>query len=378
MSLSYLEIQRIKEIAEKFQIAEGEITHVIQVNSGRINASYKITVTQENDTVSYMLQRINRDVFPNIDNVINNALLITDHLRKKGMETLEYVFTKDNKPYCYCYSGHYRMTKFIHAEIFQNVTRPQDMFNLGRAVGQFAVGLSDFRAKKLVDTIPNFHNTRVRYENLLISAIGNEQQNFYSEHEVRSSTNVGRAKKAEKEINFAYKHRDDYGVIVDALNRKDIPLRVTHNDTKLNNVLFDRKTNMPRCLIDLDTVMKGSILYDIADAIRSGANSSSEDSKNGRSIYLDFDLAEAFLRGFSEGAPGMLTKKEIELLPLAIKIIPIELGMRFLTDYFDGDVYFGIMNEDDNYNRAKVQFALSQAIDDNMEDLTKMVHRVFG
>ena len=378
MSLSYSEIQKLKAIAQNFQIAEGEITHVIQVNSGRINSSYKITVTQEDDTVSYMLQKINRHVFSNVDNVINNALLITKHLRSKGMETLEYVYTKKKQPYFRGADGDYRMTKFIHAEIFQNVTRPKDMFNLGYAVGQFAVGLSDFKASKLVDTIPNFHNTRVRYENLLASAIANANQAFFSGHEVRSKINVGRSHSATKELLFAYKHREEYGAIVDAINCKAIPLRVTHNDTKLNNVLFDRKTNVPRCLIDLDTVMSGSVLYDIADAIRSGANTKSEDSKSIANIMIDLELAEEFLKGFAQGAPGMLTKKEIELLPLAIKIIPIELGMRYLTDYFDGDVYFGIVNEDDNYNRAKVQFALAEDISEHMDEITKIVKEVFA
>ena len=366
MVLSYSEIKHLKEVANHFCIADGEITHVIKLDSGRINSSYKITVTQETDTVSYMLQRINSHVFPDEDDIMRNAILITNHLRAKGMETLEYIYTKDGKPIYYL-DGAYRMTKFIHAEIFQNITRPQDMFNLGYAVGQFAVGLSDFDANLLIDPIPDFHNTVVRYQNLLVSAVNNS---LYG--------NNDRLKEAEEEIKFVNENRDIYSVIVDAITRGDIPLRVTHNDTKLNNVLFDRKTNIPRCLIDLDTVMKGSTLYDIADAIRSGANTSSEEERKLLNIRVDLELVREFLEGFKKGAPDLLTHNEIALLPSAISLLPLELGMRYLTDYFDGDIYFAIVNADDNLNRARVQFALAKEIHKNMEEIVKIVSSVFG
>lgn len=366
MALSYSEIKHIKEVAKKFKIADGEITHVIQVNSGRINASYKITVTQENDTVSYMLQKINTHVFPNVQDVMNNAILITNHLRSKGMETLEYIYTLTDEP-LYYEDGVYRMTKFIHAEIFQNITRPKDMYNLGFAVGQFTVGLSDFDANLLIDPIPDFHNTSIRYQNLLISAINN----------ALTSKN-GRVKEAENDIKFVNGNRAIYGCIVDSITRGDVPIRVTHNDTKLNNVLFDRKTNVPRCLIDLDTVMRGSTLYDIADAIRSGANTSTEDDRRMLNVKIDIELLREFLQGFVMGAPNILTPQEIELLPSAILILPFELGMRYLTDYFDGDIYFGIVNSDDNLMRARVQFALANDIKNNMEDIKRIVYSIFG
>ena len=257
------------------------------------------------------------------------------------------------------------MTKFIHAEIFQNITRPKDMFNLGYAVGNFSTGLKEFDAKVLVDTIPNFHNTAIRYENLLVSALNNifRAENY-------------RVKEAEKEIGFVNQNREFFGTIVDAITRGDIPIRVTHNDTKLNNVLFDRKTNIPRCLIDLDTVMSGSVLYDIADAIRSGANTSSEEEKKALNVKIDLELVKEFLKGFRKGAPNLLTDNEIALLPMAIKIIPFELGMRFLTDYFDGDKYFGIINSDDNLVRARVQFALVKDIDKNFDEISKIVKEI--
>ncbi len=366
MALSYSEIKHIKEIANQFKIADGEITHVIKVDSGRINSSYKITVTQENDTVSYMLQKINSHVFSNVYDVMNNALLITNHLRAKGIETLEYISTYDDSPLYLDGDDFYRMTKFIHAEIFQNITRPKDMFNLGYDVGQFSVGLYDFDANYLVDPISNFHNTSIRYQNLLISAVNNSL-----------TVNNGRVKEAENDIKFVNENRQFYGIIVDAITRGDVPIRVTHNDTKLNNVLFDRKTNVPRCLIDLDTVMRGSTLYDIADAIRSGANTSTEDERRMLNIKIDIELMKEFLDGFAESAPNILTPKEVELLPMAILILPFELGMRYLTDYFDGDIYFGIVNPDDNLMRARVQFALAKNIKENMKDIMKIVYSIF-
>ena len=368
MTLSYYEIQQIKAIAKNFQIANGEITHVIQINSGRINSSYKVTVTNDTDTYSYMLQKINTHVFPNVKDVMNNAILVTNHLRAKGMETLEYIYTIFGEPIFIDNGDYYRMTKFIHAEIFQNITRPQDMFNLGFAVGQFAVGLSDFDASKLVDPIPNFHNTRVRYENLLISAVNNS---LY--HDTPFNKVEERVSKAAQEIAFVNENRENFGIIVDAITRGDIPLRVTHNDTKLNNVLFDRKTNIPRCLIDLDTVMQGTILYDIADAIRSGANICTEDDESTINSRVDTALVIQFLKGFAKGAPNMLTEKEKELLPTAIMLMPIELGMRYLTDYFDGDVYFSVTNPTDNLKRARIQFALAKDIMEHIKDIERIV-----
>jgi Ser/Thr protein kinase RdoA (MazF antagonist) len=367
VALSYSDIQHIKEVARVFKIADGEITHVMQVNSGRINSSYKITVTQETDTVSYMLQRINTHVFPNVREVMNNAILITAHLRSKGMETLEYIFTIDGEPLYYGEDGVYRMTKFIHAEIFQSITRPKDMYNLGLAVGQFDLGLSDFETSRLVDSIPNFHNTAIHYQDLLVSAVNNALRGKDT-----------RVKEAEQEIQFVNARRDSFGIVVDAITRGDIPVRVTHNDTKLNNVLFDRKSNVPRCLIDLDTVMRGSALYDIADAIRSGANTSTEEERKAYKIRIDLELVSEFLKGFNDGAPKMLTKKEIALLPTAIKNMPMELGMRYLTDYFDGDIYFGVVNPDDNLVRAKVQLALAKEIEKHMEEIKQIVNTIFG
>ena len=367
MQLSYSDIVRLKNIAREFNICDGEITHVIVIDSGRINSTYKITVTGKDDTTSYMLQKINIHVFKNVYDVMDNAIRITSHLRSKGMESLEYIYTREGKVLFFDGGDVYRMTKFIHAEVFPNITRPEDMQNLGRAVGAFAIGLGDFDANTLHDTIPNFHNTASRYDDFLQSAIKN----------LLAGKNT-RVRDTDEELKFIVENRSFFGIIVDALLKGEIPTRVTHNDTKINNVLFDRKTNVPRCLIDLDTVMSGSILYDLADAIRSGANTSSEEEKDNKVVRIDLELMRGFLAGFHEVAPNLLTRREIELLPIAIKMIPFELGLRFLTDYYDGDLYFGIVNEDDNLTRARVQFALVKDITAKFEEITKIVNEVFA
>ena len=372
MPLSYSEIVRIKNIVKKFKVCDGEITHVELVDSGRINSTYKITITHDDDTTSYMLQRINTFVFSDVSRVMINATLVSNHLRRKGMDSLEFIGKLHSIGTGFLNTVYqdgtdiYRMTKFIHAEVFQSISRPQDMKMLGYAVGKFAVGLADFDATLLKDTIPDFHNTRKRYEKFLLSALNN----------VFKDDNT-RAFECEEEIKYVTSNAGLYGIIVDALLKGEIPLRVTHNDTKINNVLFDRKTNLPRCLIDLDTVMSGSVLYDIADAIRSSANLCSEDERDTSKVMIDLDLVREFLLGFKDAAPNLLTPKELELLPQSILIITLELGIRFLTDYFDGDEYFGIVNPDDNLVRAKVQFKLAQDIQEKMGSIKAMVKDIW-
>lgn len=368
MQLSYSDIQHIKEVVNKFNVCCGEITHVILVDSGRINSTFKIVITSEEDTTSYMLQKLNQGVFKDVNAVMNNAIIVTEHLRSKGMKSLEYVLTKDGDSILWEGTDAYRMTKFIHAEVFQTVGRPKDMYMLGQAVGQFALGLSDLDATKVVDTIPRFHDTQNRYELLLESAINNARKDGK------------RLFKSGEELDFVIEHKEMVETLVVALDRNEIPLRVTHNDTKLNNVLFDRKNNTPRCMIDLDTVMQGTILYDLADAIRYGANTASEEETDYSKVSVNLELVKAFLEGFNATAPELLTEKEKELLPVAIILMPLELGIRFLTDYYDGDKYFSVSpgNEDHNLIRARVQFTLTKDIEAKMDEIKKIVNETLN
>lgn len=365
MQLSYADVQKVKEIARNFKIVNGTITHVILVESGRINTTYKIVVSHGNDTVSYMLQRLNTNVFKNADHVMTNALKITKHLRKEGMESLEFVMTKGGKALYEEGDDVYRMTKFIHAEVFQSVSRPEDMKMLGEAIGLFALGLGGFDANTLYETIPNFHNTQDRFENCVLSALNNAR-----------TTNGERLQKSAEELDYVLKNKECVSVIVDALARGKIRTLVTHNDPKLNNVLFDRKTNLPRCMIDLDTVMPGSILYDLADAIRYSANTASEEETDLSKVSLDLGLLKAFFEGFNEVALNFLSESEKKMLPIAIKLMPLELGMRFLADYYDGDVYFRVSRPDHNLDRARVQFALAKDIEKKMPEIEKLVAKM--
>lgn len=365
--LSYSQIVDLKEIASHFEICDGEITHVLPMNGGKTNTTFKIVILHDDDTTSYMLQQINEHVFKDIDLVMSNAIKVTNHLKNKGLDTLEFVRNKNDNSYIYRDEfGVYRMTKFIHAEVFQTISRPKDMRMLGLAVGKFLIGTSDFDATTLEDTIPNFHNTRVRYEDFMLSALKRMLDG-----------DKDRVDMSREDLEFVISNKDIVGKIVDPLSRGEIPTRVTHNDTKLSNVLFDRKLNVPRCMIDLDTVMKGSVLYDIADAIRSGANTRSGREQEYEYAKVDFELLTEFLVGFSEGAPGLLTPKEKELLPIALKIIPLELGMRYLADYYDGNVYFKSHYEDQNLYRARLQFAVAKDIDKNMDEIQKIIKKVF-
>lgn len=367
MQLSYVDIQKVKEIVNKFNVCDGEIMHIILVDSGRINRTYKVVISSGEDTVSYMLQKVNQSVFKDVKAVIGNAILVTEHLRNKGMESLEYVYTKDEKPILIDGEDAYRLTKFIHAEVFQTVGRPEDMYMLGQAVGQFTLGLSDLDANKLVDTIPRFHDTQNRYELLLESAVKN----------ARSKSE--RFEIAYEEMEFVLNRKQFVSVLVDTLAKNEIPLRVTHNDTKLNNVLFDRKKNTPRCMIDLDTVMRGTILYDLADAIRYGGNTASEEETDLAKVSLNLELTRAFFKGFHDTAPDVLSEKEKELLPISIMLMTLELGMRFLTDYYDGDRYFQVSPGHDNHNldRARVQFTLVKDIEAKFEQIQAIVKAVF-
>ena len=367
MILSYSEIKKLKGIISQFQVASGEITRISTVESGRINSTNQVTISDGKQTFPYMLQGINTNVFKNVEEVMANAIAVTSHIRNKGGVSLEYVFTKDGKALFYDGSNVCRMTKFIEADVYQDITRPEDMKNLGRAVAQFSILLADFDASKLFETIPNFHNTIVRYQTLLWSMVDNLLKK-----------KDGRVEEAKEEVEFIRRNADVLGVIVNALERHDIPLRVTHNDTKLNNVLFDKITGEPICFIDLDTVMPGTILNDMADAIRYSANTCSEDERDLSKVAIDMELLKAHLEGFKAEAPNLLTPKEIELLPTAILDMPLELGMRFLTDYFDGDVYFKINKADDNLNRARVQFRLAQSIIDHSGEIKDLVNDTFN
>lgn len=315
-----------------------------------------------------ILQRINSDVFKNPEQVMENILGVTEHLKKKiiqnggnpARETLSVIKTIDDKSYYKADDKNYfRMYGFIeNAVSYDMVENPKQLYEAAKAFGRFQNMLADYPADKLYETIPDFHNTKKRYADF---------------EQAVSDNKANRLAEVEKEIEFVRTRKSDAGVIVDAIADESVPVRVTHNDTKLNNVMLDDVTGEGICVIDLDTVMPGSLLYDYGDALRFGASSGAEDEVDLDKIWFDLELFEAFTKGFLSEVGSVLTPREIELLPFSAKLMTYECGMRFLGDYLNGDTYFKIHREKHNLDRARTQFKLVEDIERKMPELLKIV-----
>ena len=319
----------------------------------------------------YIIQKINTSIFSNPEEVMDNISAVTEHLKKKiiknggdpDRETLQIVKTIDNKNVYRTESGDYfRAYKYVDKSVTKEAAQtPEDLYNAAKAFGKFQNMLSDFPADTLHETIPDFHNTKKRFSDFV--------------HAVDSDL-ANRRKTAEKEIDFALARKDITGVIVDLMEKDEIPLRVTHNDTKLNNVLFDEGGKKAICVIDLDTVMPGSLLYDYGDALRFGASSAAEDEKDLSSVYFDLDKFEAFTKGFLEELKSSITPKEAEFMPFAAKLLTYECGIRFLGDYLNGDSYFKIHYPGQNLDRARTQLKLVWDIENKTDEMTDIIKRL--
>ena len=335
--------------------------------NGHINDTY-IVHSQPN----YILQRINKNVFKNPPAVMENIKGVTEFLRKKleeeggdpDRETLNLIPTVDGQSYYLHTDGeYYRVYKFVDGAVsYDIVENPDQLYHAAKAFGKFQNMLADYPADKLHETIVDFHNTRVRYDQF---------------REALAKNLSGRADTCQPEIDFVLAREGDAGVIVDALADGSIPLRVTHNDTKLNNVLLDVKTGEGVCVIDLDTVMPGSLLYDYGDALRFGGSSGAEDERDLSKIWFDTEKFTAFTKGFIEALPS-ITEKELRLLPFSVKLMTLECGSRFLADYLNGDVYFKTHYPDHNLVRARTQFKLVKEIEDKMDELNGIVADIAG
>lgn len=332
-----------------------------------------INTTYVDDQKRYILQRINTSIFPDAEKLMGNIQAVTDFVREKvklaggdpDRETLTVVPTKSGKPYFTADDGTvWRMYTFIKDSYSVTLSKDtRELYEAGKAFGRFQCMLSDFPAEKLYESIKNFHNTPWRLENLK-KAIADDL--------------AGRVKDVKKEIDFALSREADAHKVVDGIANGEIPLRVTHNDTKLNNVLFDKATDKGLCVIDLDTVMAGSMLYDFGDTLRSGAATAAEDEQNLELVKFDLEAFKAFAEGFLSETLDVLTKREIELLPFSAKLMTYECGCRFLTDHLNGDTYFKIHREGHNLDRARAQFALVQDIERKQSDMKKIVDEIIA
>ncbi len=338
-------------------------TQIKPFGGGHINSTFLIV---HNDK-KYILQRINTKVFIRPHEVMDNIIGVTEHIQRKVEEsdkktcsTIRFLSFSDGKSFFDIPDGDcWRIYEYIdNTTVYDKVKSPDDFYNCAIAFGHFQQHLSDYPAHTLYETIPDFHNTPKRYENLMASI---------------EKDAMGRAFGVSKEIAFARQHKDFCNILEDAYKSGELPLRVTHNDTKLNNVLFDEITDKPSYVIDLDTVMPGYAVTDFGDAIRYGANTAAEDEVDLSKVSLDLELFGAFAKGFIDGCNGSLTQKEIELLPIGAIMMTLECGMRFLTDYIDGDVYFKIHRQNHNLDRCRCQFALVADMERKLSQMNDIV-----
>ena len=326
---------------------------------GHINRTYLVATAGGR---CYILQKINHHTFRDVAGLMENIELVTEHLRRKSPDprsVLTLIRTKDGKSYLEADDGYWRVFRFVEDTIcLQLPESDADFYESAVGFGTFQQLLSDFPAEKLHETIPNFHNTPDRYRAFL---------------ETLTRDPMHRAAQVQPEIEFALARQAEMATLQNALDAGELPLRVTHNDTKLNNVLFDAKTRRALCIIDLDTVMPGSALYDYGDSIRFGAATAAEDERELDKMEMSLERFRVFTRGYVRACPG-LTQKELELLPLGAKVMTMECGVRFLTDHIDGDNYFSIHREGQNLDRARTQFKLVADMERKWDKMKEIVN----
>ena len=340
----------------------------VRYGQGHINDTFcVICQPQEGDAVRYILQGLSLAAFPHPDELMENFIGITSYLRDKVIaaggdplrETLSLVKTRDGKDYYTDSTGKvWRLTPFIeNTDCFQSAT-PELFEASARAFGNFQYMLQGYPAETLHEAIVNFHNTEDRFAKFEAALAADKHD---------------RAKDIAAEIQFVLDRKADCSVALQALRDGKLPLRVTHNDTKLNNILIDRATGEGICVIDLDTTMPGLSINDFGDSIRFGANHSKEDEKDLSKVNFDIELYEAYTRGFLEGAKGSLTAAELEYLPWGARLMTLECGIRFLTDYLDGDHYFRIHYADQNLDRCRTQFKLVKDMEEQFDAMAAVV-----
>lgn len=333
--------------------------------NGHINGTFSVDVPR------LLLQEVNTNVFKNPDELMENIENVTEFLRKRIIEaggdpereTLQIIRTVDGKSYYRDPENHvYRMYRFVeHTKNIVSDKSYQNLYHTGKGFGRFQKMLSEFPVDLLHETIPDFHHTPRRVE-ALKKAVEEDR--------------AGRTASAASEIAFALEYAGIADVIVSGMENGEIPVRVTHNDTKIDNILFDDKTGEAVCVIDLDTVMPGSMLYDFGDALRMGASTGAEDETDLSRVHFDTEAFRHFAKGYLEEMKDDLTSTELELLPFSAKLLTYECGVRFLTDYLNGDTYFRIHRENHNLDRARNQFKLVSEIEEKEEIMKTIIEEL--
>lgn len=359
------------EALSAFQI-DGIAMSSMRYGSGHINDTYIVNVRRNDGTDGHvLLQRMNTNIFKNPQELMENILGVTSFLRERIIEsggnpereTLNVIPTKEgNSYYADSEGGYWRCYVFVEdAKGYDKVESLNDFYQSAVSFGNFQKLLADYPAETLHETIEGFHDTKARFE-VFKKAISDDV--------------CGRVALVKDEIDFYLEREDVANVFGDMLAKGEIPLRVTHNDTKLNNILIDDETHKGICVIDLDTVMPGLAMNDFGDSIRFGASSAAEDERDLSKVWCDMELFAAYAKGFIEGCDGKLTAKEIELLPMGAKVMTFECGMRFLTDYLQGDVYFKTHREGHNLDRTRTHIKLIQDMEEKWDEMSQIVRDI--
>ncbi len=365
------EREKLTRIGKQFQVP-GEFHDGHRIKIGHINETFAATYLHYGTPFKVVHQTLNTQVFRDPEGLMRNVVRVTEHVRRKLADqghdeiprrVLQAVPARDGKFFHIDDSGQFWRT-FIFVDgvrSYDAVETPKQAYQAGHAFGQFQAALSDLPASQLVETIPDFHHTPKRFERLQ-KAIATDEFKRYDT--------------AREEIAFAESMAPHVARLVEAEARHEVPLRVTHNDTKFNNVLLDNASGEAMCVVDLDTVMPGLVLYDFGDMVRTTTSRTAEDELYLDRVELEMPMFEALVRGYLETAGGFLTPAEKRLLVFSGKLITFTIGIRFLTDFLEGDHYFRIHRERHNLDRCRKQFRLIQSINEREEQMQAIVDRL--
>jgi len=361
----------LKEVFANFEI-EGEYVRHHFIKVGHINETYLLESSRGGTPERFIFQKINHFVFRNPDLLMANFEKITRHLRSKlekipGRDPERETLNLANSRAGHCFyrspeGNYWRAYRFVGDTHIINIARqPEQALEAGRAFGRFQKLLADLPAASLHETIPFFHHTPRRFARF---------------REVLEKNPHARAEAARDAVEFALGRESMTSVVTDALEKGNLPLRITHNDTKINNILFDDASGKAICIIDLDTTMPGSALYDFGDMVRTTTSFAAEDETDLSKVMIEMDMFRALADGYIEEAAGFLTEKELDLLVFSGRLITFTIGLRFLTDHLEGDVYFRIHRPGQNLDRARAQFALVRSMEENAEEMENAVRHL--
>lgn len=351
---------KLQEVSKLFRI-EYEYLGYETIQMGNVNRTYKVNfLLPDGEPKSFLVQNVNTYAFRNPVGLMDNIDKVTEYIRAKNPNklTLHFHHTADRKTYVIDGKNFWRMTNYVPSVTFNTVTDLGIIHSAGKAFGEFQMDLADFDISQLIETIPGFHNTRQRYQKLIQSI---------------QEDRAGRAAQVQEEIDFLLSVQDKACTLTDLHNAGQLPLRVTHNDTKINNVLFHPQTNDAMIVIDLDTVMPGLIGHDFGDAIRFAANYVEEDCRDLSKVGINLEVFRAFAEGFLSMTAKTMIPAEVDTLALSSFALTIEVATRFLADYLDGDLYFNINAPDHNLVRTRCQTALAKDMLQKMNQMDQII-----